>query len=214
MKFGYLCAFFFFLKRIIQENGFGNDQNSNIIVALTFYELWYSTIPKELLRTELNRISTPSRSYDRPIYLEGSDQSNNTVASAGFHPDSSSVQNYKMLAANCDDGTNRDNPIGVDSIQKVENISQNNQIEGFYVNSTDNTGNETSISNRADALPYGSLSVLGEYSILSSFCLCLEEMIFCLEYSSLVWCSRFPTPPLVFSLGSILKFCPKGSLSE
>ena len=171
------CLSFFFVlfSRLIQENDFGKDQNSNIIVAMTFYELWYSTIPKELLRTESDRVSTPSRSYDRPTYSKGCDRSNNTEAGTGFECDSDSVQNDKILATNFDGGSNRDNSV----VLKTENISQNDQPQGFYVNSGENTGPETSLSNLANKLPYASLSVLGEFSILLSFCLYMEEMKFC-----------------------------------
>lgn len=147
----------------MQENEFGRDPVSNMIVGLTFYQLWYSTIPKEMLLTDSDQVYTPGQTNKLLAYSEGWDRVNSNQAGTEFQCDSdSSIKNDKV-PIHSDSGLRTESSVRVDSVQ-MENLPQNFQPQGFYANSAENTENEASMSNHGDQLQFAStFSALGDY---------------------------------------------------
>ncbi|XP_047252279.1 uncharacterized protein LOC107841320 [Capsicum annuum] len=90
---------------LMQERGFDSEPVSNLVVGLAFYQLWYSTIPKELRLQEVDRFDSAEQSEtfedrivmsvlnsDRHDAVEGQE------ANSPFHSDSdTSVRNDKEI---------------------------------------------------------------------------------------------------------------------
>ena len=47
------------LISLMQERGFDSEAVSNLVVGLTFLQLWYSSIPKEMQLGHLSKCATP-----------------------------------------------------------------------------------------------------------------------------------------------------------
>ena len=89
----------------MQENEFGRDPVSNMIVGLTFYHLWYSTIPKEMLLTDSDDVYTHDQTNELLAYSEGWNRADSNQAGTCFQCDSNSyIKNERVLPADPNSG--------------------------------------------------------------------------------------------------------------
>lgn len=135
----------------MQECDFGKNPAENMVVGRTFYELWFSTIPKDLLRSEDDEDSTRSLTWDLVAFSEKCDGADMSEASTSFQCDSAtSVRKDKSL---------------LPGNRRVEIIKAEHALEADPIRavSPEITGNETSSSTLANVSPYtSSLSALRE----------------------------------------------------
>ncbi|XP_062093582.1 uncharacterized protein LOC133799581 isoform X2 [Humulus lupulus] len=149
---------------LMQENDFGKEPVSNMIVGLTFYQLWYSTIPKEVLFKDSDQVYSPGHT-NKPAFTEGWDRADSNQSGTDFQCDSnSSIKNDKRIHIDLDKGLQTESSVGVDSVQ-IETLPQNFQPQGFYANSADNTGSEALESCHGDQIT-STFSALGLNSVL------------------------------------------------
>ena len=102
---GKFCCFLQFLFRLMRENEFCREQVSNMIAGLTFYQLWYSTIPKEMLLIDSDHVYTHDQTNKLLSYLEGWNRANSNQAGTCFQCDSDShIKNERVLPTDFDSG--------------------------------------------------------------------------------------------------------------
>lgn len=178
-----LIIYFFSLK---QESGSGLDSTSNMVMGLTYYELWYSYIPKELKWRDSDLPDSPAT-----LDLVGSKFSNqvghsewhNTVEShIGENPykcdsDTSVVKDKKR-------SMDVDQHLGVSMEVDVNNqrgkIFPDFQPQGFYLDSEEHTGNGDSHMHHRIHMPDdASLYALGNFSIDISLSFSHTFSLFC-----------------------------------
>lgn len=153
-----LC--FLVIFSLIQENEFDRDPVSCMVIGLTFHQLWYSSVPKEMLLTDSEQVA---------VSLPAIDNTNSQEAVTDYPCNSdSSIKNERISSMEIGDRLHEENSMGVNV--ETGKLTQNFQPQGFYANSTDDTGNEGSIFNFGDRFQYASnFSALGEYLISLSF---------------------------------------------
>ncbi|KAG6645336.1 hypothetical protein I3843_08G111600 [Carya illinoinensis] len=147
-----------------QERELGSNPISNMVLGLTFYQLWYSTIPKEIQLGDSDPFYSLGRSDmlgTRFINSVGNsewDNGNDTYkADIPFRRDSeTSVMNDKQIFGDADINQSREVSMDVDVGLQGENHMQNFQPQDFSMNSDENTGNETSFSNHGHYMQYAS----------------------------------------------------------
>lgn len=131
---------------LIQENAFDRDPVSCMVIGLTFYQLWYSTVPKEMLLTDSEQVA---------VSLPAIDNTNSQEAVTDYPCNSdSSIKNERISSMEIGDRLLEENSMGVNI--ETGKLTQNFQPQGFYANSTDDTGNEGSIFNFGDRFQYAS----------------------------------------------------------
>ncbi|KAF5478612.1 hypothetical protein F2P56_005155 [Juglans regia] len=145
-----------------QEHELGAVPILNMLLGLTFYQLWYSTIPKEMQLGDSDQFYS-LRCSDmlgtRFINSVGNsewDKANDTYkADIPSRRDSeTSVKNNKQISGDADINQSREASMNVDVGLQGENHTQNFQPQDFSMNSDENTGNET--SNHGDYMQYAS----------------------------------------------------------
>lgn len=123
----------------LEQENIDIDPVSKMMMGLTFYELWYSSIPKEFQRRNSDQIDMQENSH-----MEGTSFSNETGQSERYNSVEShmadsqcprnsdaSVMNDKQLTR---DVVAINEDMEVDA-NKIEKQLENFQPEGFYLNS-------------------------------------------------------------------------------
>jgi hypothetical protein len=128
-----------------------------MLMGLIFYELWYSTIPKEMQWRDSNQFYSPQHSDMLGTRFSYPDRNSecynaNDTCKAGlpFQCNSDSSVNDNQLSSDAN----------IDQHQEVsmerEDPVQNFQPPDFTMYSDENTINETSFSNHGDHIQYAS----------------------------------------------------------
>jgi len=174
----------------MQQPEFGNDPVSNMVVGLTFCQLWYSSIPEELQLRDSEEAYHPVQTemsetrFDVSLEnYEGHDATDTHEAGSSFKPDSdTSVRNDKDVALNDDVHHHKEVSLEVDDKIKTEITYQNRQSQGFYMDPAEDSGHGNySFSNHGDDMQYESnFDAHGEFqSLLACRCnLCFIGHVF------------------------------------
>lgn len=179
---------------VMQERGFESDPVSNLVVGLTFYQLWYSTIPKELHLPELDRHDSPvqSENFEDRIYMsilnsEGHDAVEGQEANSPLHCDSNtSIRNDKEISG-VDLSQLRQVPVVFDDNVPGETRNDNFQAQDFYMNSAERSDHEGSSMGHSGDVPYHSIFYSrGELCSWLKYFLCFYVVI-----SGIQFCSKF-----------------------
>lgn len=162
----------------MQEYGFESDAVSNLVVGLTFFQLWYSTIPKEMQLGELSKCATPMQSEMSEgrfsLSMENSDghdaielQGTNfslecdSISSVGNGKDyfDSNVIRNREVSMDVDDNMHKGSP------------RYSFQAQDFYMNPAERSGDEEpTCSFHGDDIPRTSIFYThGEFFIFSLF---------------------------------------------
>ncbi|WMV60449.1 hypothetical protein MTR67_053834 [Solanum verrucosum] len=151
-------------ERLMQQRGFGSDPVSNLVVGLAFYQLWYSTIPKELQLQELDRFDSTvqSETFEDRIFMsilnsEGHDAVEGQETNSPFHCDSNtSVRNDKEILG-VDVSQQREVSMVNDDNVPGETQNDNFQPQDFYLNSAERSDHEGSSMDQSGDVPYHSI---------------------------------------------------------
>lgn len=151
-------------KSLKQEHKLETDPISNMVLGLTFYELWYLTIPKEMQWRDLNLFHSPGHSdmmgtrLSNPVEESMWYSVNEThKADIPFRCDSeTSVMNGKQISINTDISQQREVSMDVDVCLQSEHPMQNFQAQDFSTNSDENIGNEAPFFKQGEHMQYAS----------------------------------------------------------
>ncbi|XP_057963676.1 uncharacterized protein LOC131154876 isoform X2 [Malania oleifera] len=150
---------------LMQECDFGNDPIGNMVLGLTFYQLWYSNIPEEMQLRNSEESCTPMHlnmsgtGYSDPAEIsEGCD-------AVGFHEadpprqcdSDSSVMNNKEISMGPDVNWPRVVSVNVDVNLNREEPHQTAHMQDFYANSAENSEHEMASSDHGDNMVYASM---------------------------------------------------------
>ncbi|XP_058211119.1 uncharacterized protein LOC131323376 [Rhododendron vialii] len=149
---------------LMQEREFGSDPISNMVVGLTFCQLWYSTISKELQFRNSDKSYTPipsdmeTRDEAPIVNSEGHATVDTHQVGSSFQADSdTSVRNDKVVARDVDLDQHREVSMEVDDNLQKETTYKNNQSLGFYMDAAEDSGHEKSpLSNFGGNMQYAS----------------------------------------------------------
>ncbi|KAM4088522.1 hypothetical protein ACJW30_07G076900 [Castanea mollissima] len=147
-----------------QEQELDTDPMSNMVMGLTFYELWYSTIPEEMQWRDSDLFSSRRHSdmmetkFSNPVENSMWCSENDThKADIPIRCDSdTSVMKDKKISSNADINQNREVSMDADVSLQSEHPMQNFQPQEFSMNSDEITGNEASFSKHGDHMQYAS----------------------------------------------------------
>ncbi|MCD7450102.1 hypothetical protein HAX54_003520 [Datura stramonium] len=150
---------------LMQERGFESDPVSNLVVGLAFYQLWYSTIPKELHLQELDRFDSTVQleTFEDRIFMsilnsEGHDAVEGQEANSPFHCDSNtSVRNDKAILGVDFSHQQREVPMVIDDNMPGETQNDNFQPQDFYMSSAERSDHEGSSMDQSADVPYHSI---------------------------------------------------------
>ncbi|XP_024032712.1 uncharacterized protein LOC112095263 [Morus notabilis] len=133
-----------------------------MVVGLTFYQFWYSNVPKEMLLTDSEEVAVPRQTNDN---------TNSQEAVTDYPHNSDSSIKEQISSTGSDGRLHRENSVRViNRMIEIENPPQNFQPQGFYANSNEDTGNNLSLSNHGVQFQYPlNFSALGEYRISLPF---------------------------------------------
>lgn len=146
---------------LMQEQGFESDSISNLLVGLTFYQLWYSTIPKEFQLEEFNRSNTPLQSHisQDETYVSSENSNGHDALNADGrgslleYDSNTSVGNEKDILKLYVDGN-----MEVSADVNVELQKEVSQGSFQATSSAERSGNEVSFSpNLPDGIPNASI---------------------------------------------------------
>lgn len=136
---------------LMQQREFGSDPISNMVVGLTFCQLWYSTFPKELQcrnsdESYSHRQSDMEMRVETPIEDSGG---HNTVdihqVDSSIQADSdTSVRNDKEVARDVDVDKHREVSMEVDDRVQKETTYRNHESMGFYMDAAEDSGHQKS----------------------------------------------------------------------
>ncbi|PHU18282.1 hypothetical protein BC332_13977 [Capsicum chinense] len=149
---------------LMQERGFESEPVSNLVVGLVFYQLWYSTIPKELHLQELDRFDSAvqSETFEERIVMsilnsDGHDAVEGQEANSPFRCDSNtSVRNDKEILG-VDVSQQREVLMANDDNVSGETQNDNFQPQDFYMNSDESSDHEGSSMDQSGDVPYHSI---------------------------------------------------------
>nr|XP_027064991.1 uncharacterized protein LOC113691022 [Coffea arabica] len=150
---------------LMQECGFDSDAVSNLVVGLTFSQLWYSSIPKEMQLGRLSKCATPMQleiSGGRiSTSLKNSEEHNAIESQATNVPSKCasniSVGNYKGYSKNDDVDQNGEVSMNFEDNMGGQSPHQF-QALGFYMHSVERSGDEESTSPfQGDVVPRTSI---------------------------------------------------------
>lgn len=155
----------------MQPNGFRNDPLRNMIVGLTFQQLWYSKLPKEMQWREADQFYT-RESNELVAGSEGHGSINSNEAGSAIHCDSdTSVMNDKVenvppiVAVDADSGLHREISVEVDDME-VEISPPKFETQNFYADSAENSEDEAALSDHGGQMQYAPIfSELGKNKI-------------------------------------------------
>ncbi|KAK9988882.1 hypothetical protein SO802_029121 [Lithocarpus litseifolius] len=146
-----------------QEQELDTDPMSNMVMGLTFYELWYSTIPEEMQWRDSDLFSSRCHSdmetrFSNPVENSMRCSANDThKADIPIQCDSdTSVMKDKKISSNADINQNREVSMDADVSLQSEHPMQNFQPQEFSMDSDEITGNEASFSKHGDHMQYAS----------------------------------------------------------
>ncbi|CAN4075565.1 unnamed protein product [Withania somnifera] len=151
---------------LMQERGFESDPVSNLVVGLAFYQLWYSTIPRELHLQEMDRFDSvvlPETFEDR-IFMsilnsEGHDAVEGHGANSLFHCDSNtSIRNDKENLG-VDVSQQTEVPMVNDDYGPGETQNDNFLRQDFCMSSAERSDHEGSSMDQSGDVPYHSIFV-------------------------------------------------------
>lgn len=148
----------------MQEHESVNDPMSNMIIGLTFRQLWFSTIPEEIQWRDSLQFHSPIRSDRLISNSDGCSVSSSHGDGASYRSNSeTSVMNDKLVHVDSEGHTEAS--FEVDHDIKVE--SQNFEAQDFCVNSAEKDENEASFSDNGGHQYYVSIfSALGKFKIM------------------------------------------------
>lgn len=135
-----ICIF-----RITQESELESDPVANMVVGLVFYQLWFSSIPKVMQRTDVEQLLS-SQELDvmdegyRSLagYTEDHTALNSCEANSRCQYDSgSSVMIDNRLSGHAQSDRQRGGMEKAEDLNKEPSL-HNSQSHGFYINSTEN----------------------------------------------------------------------------
>ncbi|KAL3503159.1 hypothetical protein ACH5RR_037608 [Cinchona calisaya] len=149
---------------LMQENGFESDAVSNLVVGLTFLQLWYSSTPKEMQLGELSERATSMQSEMSEgrisMSLENSEGHNAVESQATNDPlrydSNTSIGNEKDYLE-IDVDQNREVSMDVNDNMGAESRQQSYQAD-FYMHFSERSGHEESTSQfQGDGVPRTSI---------------------------------------------------------
>ncbi|KAL6283517.1 hypothetical protein ACE6H2_014446 [Prunus campanulata] len=139
---------------LMQLKGFEKDPLLMMIVGLTFQQLWYSTIPKEMQWKESDQFFSARQSDELLPYSEGHYAVDTHKAGTAFQCGSdTSIMKDKVLCNDADSGLHRELSVTVDEME-IENSQPNFETQNFYADSGENTENEASLCNDGGQMQY------------------------------------------------------------
>lgn len=145
-----------------------NDPMSNMIIGLTFRQLWFSTIPEEIQWRDSLQLRSPIHSDGMILNSDGCSISNSHgVGALSWSNTESSVMNDKVVHVDIEGHTEASLDVDhkIHNI-KVENHPLNFEAQDFCVSSAEKDENEASFSDNGGYQHYVSIfSALGEFKI-------------------------------------------------
>lgn len=156
----------------MQEREFGSDPTSNLVVGLTFCQLWYSSIRKKLQLGDLDepQTSLPSEKFESIFNQSIVNSEGHDAVQDPIQCDSNtSIGNDKEIVVDDVLGQHKEVSMEMDCDIKCETphqTHQNFQSQGFYVNSSRSNGSEeASFISHAGDIPHASIfHARGEFS--------------------------------------------------
>ncbi|KAJ4973187.1 hypothetical protein NE237_006361 [Protea cynaroides] len=138
---------------LMQESEYGSDPTLNLMVGLIFYQLWYSTLQKDVKLTDSDKIDSPTR-----LEMSGT-WSINPVEDSDCHK---TVEMHEVNSSSrCDSDTSIriDKKISVESNPQKEKSRKNIQPQGFYMEESaeQNVNEEASFSHHDENLMHASI---------------------------------------------------------
>ncbi|XP_043701187.1 uncharacterized protein LOC122651738 isoform X2 [Telopea speciosissima] len=139
---------------LMQESEYGSDPTLNMMVGLIFYQLWYSTIQKDMRLRDSDRSDSPTTLEIFRTWSVDPVEDSDCHKAADMHEENSPAQ--------CDSETSIriDKKISVDSCNPQKKKSrQNIQPQGFYMEESaeQNANDEAPFSYRDDNLMHESI---------------------------------------------------------
>ncbi|XP_047334719.1 uncharacterized protein LOC124938342 [Impatiens glandulifera] len=152
---------------LMQERQFSNDPMSNLVVGLTFYQLWYSSIPEDLQLQDIDEShvsleSEISRSYANTLFenSEGQCVVDEHEASHTSDLDSDTSVRIDKVSSHAHSVNDSKGSMEVDGSQG-EMTPKKFQSQGLYMQSDDDDDNSSqkdhSFDNHADYMEYVSI---------------------------------------------------------
>lgn len=146
---------------LMQEREFGRDSISNFVVGLTFCELWYTDIRKNLQLMDLDEPCSLTQSkmlesgFNKSIENSvGHDAAQVHEADSPVQCDSNtSIRNDKEIGLEGVVDQHKQVPMEVDDDLRSRSQLRNIHPKGFYVHSADSNGLDSSFSNHAGNIP-------------------------------------------------------------
>ncbi|XP_022979683.1 uncharacterized protein LOC111479331 [Cucurbita maxima] len=130
---------------LMQEHESVNDPMSNMIIGLTFRQLWFSTLPEEIQWRDSLQYHSPIRSDRMILNSDGCSVSNSRGDGASYQSHSeTSVMDHKLIHVDSEGHTEAS--FEDDHKIKVENHPQKFEPLDFYVSSVEKDENEASFS--------------------------------------------------------------------
>lgn len=153
------------VRNLIQDHDIGEDPVSSMVVGLTYYQLWYSTIPKEMQWANLDESYTTvqsdmseTRFDDLGENSDGSYAVDFHEADAPLHCDSdTSVMNDKIMSMDIDSNPHREASVEVDANLQCGKPHQSFQQQGFYMDLDESSGHEVFSLNYGDNMQDASI---------------------------------------------------------
>ncbi|KAK9269595.1 hypothetical protein L1049_001371 [Liquidambar formosana] len=135
---------------LTQERELESYPISNLFVGLTYYQLWYATIPNNMRLRNSDESYTPMQSdmsgtrFDNLVEnSEGSNAVDIQEADAPFQYDSdTSVMDDKQISMDTDINPTREVSFEDDVNLQAEKSHESFQPQGFYMNSAESAGHE------------------------------------------------------------------------
>nr|XP_011460754.1 PREDICTED: uncharacterized protein LOC105350432 isoform X1 [Fragaria vesca subsp. vesca] len=147
---------------LMQLKGFRDDPLRNMIVGLTFLQLWYSKLPKEMQWRESDQFYS-RESNELVAGSVGHGSVNTNEAGRAIHCDSdTSVMNdtvenvLPIVAHDADSGLHREISVEVDDM-KVEISPVIFETQNFYADSAQNSEDEAAFSDHGGQMQYASI---------------------------------------------------------
>lgn len=151
----------------MKENELRNHPMSNLIIGLTFFQLWYSNLPEEVKLKDLDQ-GIPSQSETSEERF--SNQVGNTEGNSEFYSheahsslqydSDTSVMNGKRIAAEANNKPQIELAAKIDVNPQSKSLTQDVQQQSFQSNST---GNDACFYDYGSYMPDPSIfSALGE----------------------------------------------------
>ncbi|KAK3036303.1 hypothetical protein RJ639_031275, partial [Escallonia herrerae] len=151
---------------LMQEHEYGSDRNSNLVVGLTFYQLWYTITRKEFQLRDSEESCTPTQSETLEsrfnMSSENSEVQDGVEVQESYtelqHDSNTSIRNDKEIGLEEVDDQLGGVKMEVDDYLQSEIPYPNFQPQGLYVNSGESNGHEeSSVSYHAGGMPHASI---------------------------------------------------------